>query len=179
LDPGIPPYLVEEDGSPGDVWYSLEGGNYFLIDANLDLDNGFTLAPGIILKFKSGRALVCDNPNAMLRFESFTDDPIILDGETGEPGSWGGLYLGCDFRLIDLKVMNGGEFVLPGATEKANIVSAVPESISGQLFMTQSEISNSAGYGIVIEAGTKNIEYDDPDLENIFENNATGNILRK
>ena len=45
LDPGIPPYLVEEDGSPGDVWYELGGDNYFLIDANLDLDNGFTLAP--------------------------------------------------------------------------------------------------------------------------------------
>ena len=75
--------------------------------------------------------------------------------------------------------MNGGEFVLPNATEKANIVSAVPESLTGQLFMTQSEISSSAGYGIVIEAGTKNIAYDDPALENIFENNATGNILRK
>ena len=179
LAPGIPPYLVEEDGSPGDVWYSLGGNNYYLIDADLDLENGFTLAPGSVLKFKSGRALICDNPNTTLRFEALNQDPIILDGETGEPGSWGGLYLGCDFRLINTIITNGGEFILPGATEKTNIVSAVPTSLVGQFYMSYSEISNSAGYGIVIEAGTKDIEYEAPDNNNTFENNALGDIIRK
>jgi len=179
LDPGIPPYLVEEDGSPGDVWYNLGGDNYYLIDANLEIEDVFALAPGSVLKFKSGRALICDNPNATLRFEALNQEPIILDGEAGTPGSWGGLYLGCDFRIINTIIKNGGEFIIPGATEKTNIVSAVPESLVGQLYMSYSEISNSAGYGIVIEAGTKDIEYEDPGLENTFENNASGNILRK
>lgn len=76
-------------------------------------------------------------------------------------------------------VRNGGEFLLPDATEKANIVSNYKLSRYEDQYLTNSVISNSAGYGIVIEENSPNFEFDAPESNSTFSNNSSGNILIK
>ena len=107
------------------------------------------------------------------------NNPVTLDNEAGTPGSWGGLMLIGRFRIDRLIVNNGGEFVLPNATEKANIISNFPFGDGYNRLFVNSTVSNSAGWGSVVEPGTYNFEFDDPAKNNTFSNNASGDILVK
>ena len=104
-------------------------------------------------------------------------NPVIFDGYSGTPGSWGGFLLEGYFRINGLIIKNAGEFLLPGATEKANIVSKYNLSNYQNQYLTNSEISNSAGWGIVVEPNTYNFEFDKPENNNTFNNNALGDII--
>ncbi len=179
LAPGLAAYLVEEDGIPYDPWMGLGDDNFYLIDANILDGSMFSLYSGAILKFKAGRSLIRDITNYNLYFLGTPSKPIILDSELGTPGTWGGIYLGSNYRIENTIIKNGGEFLLPNASEMANIVSAIPAGDNGVYIMQESTISNSAGYGIVIEANTKNFEFENPEFNNTFENNVQGNIIRK
>ena len=132
------------------------------------------------MKFKSGRSLLRTNSEYVISLRGIASHPIILDSEAGTPGTWGGLYLGTSrFGMEHVIIRNGGEFVLPNATEEANIVSASPESDNDFREMINTTISNSAGYGIVVESNTVDFDFENPEYNNIFENNSQGNILRK
>lgn len=178
---GIPAFLVQGDGTPNEYypWYGLGNDNFYLIDADILDGQRFTLEPGVILKFKAGRSLLRTNPNESLSFRGIANEPIILDGEAGTPGSWGGVYLGGRFGIEHVIIKNGGEFILPGATEKANVVSATPTGSNEFREMLNTTIANSAGYGIVVESGSLDYDFDNPQYNNTFTNNQQGDIIRK
>ncbi|RKY91676.1 MAG: hypothetical protein DRQ01_07350 [Ignavibacteriae bacterium] len=182
LDPGIPPVLVvESDLEPVGQLYGLGGDNYYLIDIDWIQTGDFTINAGVHLKFKSGRSFIREfNPFVTLfAIKGEPGNPVIFDGEDGTPGSWGGLMLADGFRIEHLIVKNGGEFILPNATEKANIVSAYIRSGGDQQVFRNSTISNSAGWGIVVESGTWDFEFDEPAKNNTFTNNTSGDIIIK
>lgn len=178
LNENTPACLLQGEGAPINFWYPLGDDNYYLVDAVISDDSDFRIMPGTILKFKSGRSLIRADESFYISLRGTQAEPIILEGEDDSPGSWGGLYLGTYGGFEHVIIRNGGEFVLPNATEEANIVSAVPAD--EEIFeMVNSTISNSAGYGIVVEAGTKDFDYEDPDNNNIFENNELGDVVKK
>ena len=180
LEPGLAACLVEGEGVPQRNLYMLGGDNFYLIDANILDGDHFTINPGVIMKFKSGRSLVRTNNEYNFSVRGLSGEPIILDGEAGTPGSWGGVFLGGNrFGFEHVIIKNGGEFVLPGATEKANVVSAAPDAPNDSREMIHTTISNSAGYGIVVEANTLDYDYENPEHENVFENNGSGNVVVK
>ena len=84
-----------------------------------------------------------------------------------------------EFQMEHTTISNGGEFLLPNASEKANIVSAFNGDESAPNYIRNCTISNSTGYGIVVEANTLNYDYDDPDKNNTFTDNASGSVIVK
>ena len=187
LNPDVPAILVQGDGRAELKWRDLGESNFYLVDANIKADpiSGFDLAPGVHMKFRSGRYFKYSpggSGNSQLLWLGTEDEPIILEGENDEPGSWGGIYLGgtdAYFKLDHCIIRNGGEFILPGATEKANVISAYQAGWYDLILFTNNTISGSAGYGIVVEAGSYNPEFDDTAKNNEFYDNTSGNILVK
>jgi hypothetical protein len=183
MNPGVPAVLVEGQGSPSSLtWQSLGTGNYYLVDADLDFGTvRMRLNAGVHLKMASGRALVFNGDNPVF-FEAFgtAENPIIIEGEDGTPGSWGGIYIeSASFRMQHCTIKNGGEFILPGASEPANFVNNSRESF-GTYLIQNCTFSGSAGYGFVEEYNIRN-PYDvlAPELENTFSNNALGDFIKK
>jgi hypothetical protein len=188
LAPGIPAILVQGNGRAEISWLGLNDDNFYLIDAEITTDpvGGFTLDEGCHLKFKSGRSFIYNpapNSNyASVKFSGTADNPVILEGEVDEPGSWGGVYFGGGDGWFQIKhsiIRNGGEFILPGATEKANVISAYTGQWTDLVQFHDNTISGSAGYGIVVESGTYDFEYDAPGKNNTFLDNASGDVLVK
>ena len=179
MNTAVAAVLVEDgDGSPGLPWYDLGGDNYYLIDAEIPGSSSFILEAGVILKFKESRYLHRNQNSIAVQFRGTEERPVIIDGEAGTPGSWGGIYMASEFRIEHAIIKNGGGFLLPNASEKANIVSAFNGNESAPNKLINSTISDSDGYGIVIAPNTIDYEYDAPGKNNIFINNALGDILK-
>ena len=182
LSSGVPAVLVSEANlNPEGRLYSLGYDEYYLMDTNWEIFGDFIIEAGVHIKFNSGRYFRRGTSSVLTLFEiqGTQSNPVIFDGHTDTPGSWGGFLLEGYFRINGLVIKNAGEFILPGATERANIVSKYNLSLYDQQYLTNSEISNSAGWGIVVESGTYNFEFDDPAKNNTFSNNASGDILVK
>jgi len=179
----IPAVEVDESvlGIPFGSWYGLGGENYYLIDQDFNCQGEFSLYEGVYLKLSSGHSLIRPrNPEQrFLNIQGTQENPVIIDGEAGSSGSWGGMLLQGYYRIEHLIVRNGGEFILDEATEKANIISDFQESNPASCFFINSTVSNSSGWGIVVESFSVNFEFDDPEKNNTFQNNASGDILIK
>jgi len=179
LGDGIAAVLVQEDGYPTASWYGLGGDNFYLIDATIQSGAVFRLEAGVILKFKAGQSLIrlLSSYGKELIINGTAENPVILDGELGTPGSWGGVYLGGEFQINHAIIKNGGEFLLPDASERANIVSAFNGRDDAPNSIKNTTIASSAGYGIVIENRTLHYGYDDPANNNTFIDNALDDLL--
>jgi len=181
LAEGIPAVLVQESElEPVNTWYGLGDGNYYLIDTDIISFGFFTLDAGVHLKFTSGHSFMRRDANLSIHMwiEGDPDNPVIFDSEVGTPGTWGGFFLSSAFTIENLIVKNGGEFIIDGASERANIISATRE-FPETLKFENCTISNSAGWGIVVESNTVDLEYDVPAKNNMFSNNASGDVLVK
>jgi hypothetical protein len=181
LDSYVAAVLVEDgegESAPGLPWYPMGGDNYYLIDAEIPGHAAFTLEAGVVMKFKEDRYLHRNQNNIAVKFLGTAEKPVILDGEAGTPGSWGGIYMASEFQIEHTIIKNGGGFLLPNATEKANIVSAFNGRDDAPNRLINSTISDSEGYGIIIAPNTIDYGFDDPGKNNVFMNNALGDILK-
>ena len=188
LNAGVPGCLVEGDGALSvTTWPALEN-SFYLIDANIDLmgSGGMTFQGGEHLKFKQGRYLNWNtngnySPVFILKVEGEVDNPVIFEGETATSGSWGGLVLGGNFNIDYLQVKNGGEFLLPGAGNKANIFFDFTSIDNNDYFKTfnNSTISGSEGYGVVQSNSAVAFDFEDAGKNNTFSNNTLGNVIRE
>lgn len=187
LDPGVPAVLLQGEGPPTDRWPELGGENYYLVDADLTYTNWiipWTVSAGAHLKFKSGRSYTYNPPfNSFaqpIRFEGESGNPIIFDGDIDAPGSWGGVYLGGGdgyFNITHTIIRNGGEFLIDDATELANVISNY-QGIDGSLLkFNNCTVSDSAGYGLVQEAGS--LDYNYEGNGNTYADNASEDVLKK
>ena len=182
LDEGVPAVLVNEANlAPEGRLYGLGDNNYYLMNTDWEVYGDFIIEAGVHLKFKSGHSFVRGAVAVVTYFHiaGTSENPVIFDSEDGTPGSWGGMLLEGRFKIEHFIIRNGGEFLLPNATETANIISNYPFGDGAQQIFENSTVSNSAGWGIVVESGTYNFEFDDPTKNNTFSNNSSGDILVK
>ena len=183
MNTGVPAVLVFDSDfhEPLGNWYGLGGDNYYLCDLDFRVTGTIFLYEGVHLKITSGHAFIRPRgvQATLLGIEGTADNPVIIEGENDTPGSWGGMLLAWNFRVDNLIVKNGGQFIIPGGSEKANIVSNYNETKDGGLFVKNTTISNSAGWGIVVEPESYDFKFDDPALNNTFSNNASGDIFVK
>ncbi len=156
--------------SPLGTWNSLGVSNFYLISNNLRQSGGsWTLAPGVNLKFKSGKFLELEQGGFTAIGTS--ESPITFESETGTAGSWAGIHVQTTTKFEYCRIKNGGEVLIlkngvTPATEKANIVFNYGGIISTNTFKNN-VISGSGGYGILVEAGKQN-----PDALNVVNNNG-------
>ena len=188
LDPAVSGCLVEGDGALElNRWPPLTN-SFYLIDADVDLmaSAGMTFSGGAHLKFKHGRSLKWItngnySPNFILNVAGALNNPVIFEGESDTPGSWGGLVLGGNFNINFLQVKNGGEYLLPGASNKANIFFDFTSADNNDYFKTfiNSTISGSEGYGVVLSNGAVAFDFLDPVKQNTFSGNTLGNVIKE
>jgi hypothetical protein len=132
------------------------------IQAEIDIDSGATL------EFRQGgpRRLFVGGDGQLVA-DASDGDPITFRGVEDSPGSWGGLFIRttADNLLDNVVVSDGG-----GGYRGANI--GVGIDAPGSLTVQNSEISDSAGWGIILDTGTLTEE------NNTFQNNADGAVQR-
>lgn len=125
------------------------------------------------------------NESGALNAQGSADNKIIFTSEEGSPGTWHGISFNTsnDTSSLDYIVVDNGGRIASGANEdfKANII--IQESSTIRL--TNSEINNSSGYGIVVgedaaitdENNTELLSEDALlDAGNTFEGNADGAV---
>lgn len=188
LDADVPGCLVQLDGmlSPYPSWEAIEG-SYFLIDADIDFfrSGGVWLREGVHLKYKSGRAFIWDDSNYdntdYVRIEGTAENPVIMEGEIDSPGSWGGFLLEGNYNISHLNVKNGGEFLLPGASEKANIYYDFRNLINTDQnsVMQNTTVSGSDGYGMVKSNRAIAKDFEASEDNNTFSDNNLGNFFQE
>ena len=187
LDAKVPAVLIQGDGRPTDRWPDLGDGNFYLIDADTTPQLwtlGWRLEAGAHLKFKAGRSYTWNPPPnslaAKVNFDGEEDKPVILEGETDAPGSWGGVFLGGQdgsFEVRHTVIRNGGEFILDDATEKANVVIWYRGLEPDPTVFVNNTVSGSDGWGLVQEAGSFDNDYEGNG--NTYFDNASGDVLKK
>lgn len=187
LDPGVAAVLLQGEGPPTDRWPDLGGDNFYLVDADLTYTSwniSWTLSAGAHLKFRAGRSYTYNPPpNSLaqpIRFNGISDDPIVLEGESDSPGSWGGIYLGGVDGYFDIRhttIRNGGEFIIDDATERANVIANYTGVYSSLVKFTNCTVSGGAAWGLVQEAGS--IDYNYEGNGNTYFDNASGDVLKK
>ena len=188
LPENVPGCLIEQDGSPQEfIWPEIEN-SYYLIDADINFNTlrNINFKSGAHLKFKAGRSLNWIVNGSYDIYERFTvegtaDKPVVFEGATNTPGSWGGLVLEGHFNLNHLHIKNGGEFIMPGASTKANIFFDYQDSGSTDFWktFTYCVVSGSDGYGIVLSSSAIDFDFEDPAKNNTFSDNGLGNIIRE
>ena len=84
-----------------------------MIDATIQSGAVFRLEAGVILKFKAGGSLIrtLSSYGKELIIKGTAENPVILDGELGTPGSWGGVYLGGGIAPKILQRLQEPEFL--------------------------------------------------------------------
>lgn len=191
MSTGVPAVLVQGSDFAGDTWHGLGGENFYYIDTHIqgppNSQAGWTLNPGVKLIFRDGEyySYYVGGSGVVqpIRINGSASEPVVFDSESGTPGSWGGILLysvGDGWWDIDhFEIRNGGGFIIPNATEKANVSTYHTGFYTNLIKFTNSTIENSDGWGIVVEQNSFDYGYDDPSRNNIFNNNSAGDVLVK
>jgi hypothetical protein len=170
------------------TWPALPGGHFYLATTDIVMfPSGITLSPGVILKFKSGKSLRTPIPQNGSYFPGLNlyaigtaEKHIIFDSEEGTPGTWNGMRLDQAYKLDYCEIRNGGQGLIEGATEKANVIFNFSYGGSDNVFYySNSHSTGSAGYGAAIETGVSDPGVNNVNYHNTFSNNVSGNFIRK
>ena len=183
LQPGVAAVYVNGDGAARDTWYALGTGNYYLIDADFIPSSwGLTIESGVHLKFKSERFFNWNplNMDLGLEIKGTAENPVVIEGEEDNPGSWGGAYLRGLYIVKHAKFINGGGFPLADdlGTETGNVVTAFNGTQEQLALLDNCTFENSAGYGLIKAPISIDYMWEDPKWNNTFTNNANGDVLK-
>ncbi len=152
------------------AWQGLGSGNFYEFTGNLTMtSNALTLDEGVHLKFRDDKGLYYSGPK--LTISGTSVNPVTIEGS----GDWLGMMVGnntstnfiADYLIVD----GGGHGVMTGigVTQAANLVinTSLNNPSTSQFSVTNSTMSNTAGYGIYV-TGTNAFWYDflDPSFGN-------------
>ncbi len=165
---------------PSNTWQALGGSNFYLITGNIFAPFSWTLAPGVNMKFKTGKSL--DVQGGTFTAIGTAISPITFDSEAGTAGTWPGIVIESAYKIEFCQIKNGGEtFLFKGgvtqATEKANIV--FNNTTNAANTFKNNSINGSVGYGILVEAGKQNPDALNVANNNTFSTNTSGNVIVK
>jgi hypothetical protein len=153
---------VTEDATWPAMNVPYQFSNTVSIQSDVDIE------PGATLEFQQGGPIrLFVGSDGQLVADASGGDPITFRGVQGTPGSWGGIFVRTtrDNRFDNVVVSDGGE-----GYRDANIGVGIDGE--GALTITDSDISDSAGWGIILDNGSLTAE------NNTFRNNAKGDIQR-
>lgn len=126
-----------------------------------------TILPGVELYFtRTAGMIVTGN----LNINGSASKPVSIDGLTGTPGSWNGIYVKNGNTLITYaSILNAGYRAIEGLTEPAAL------TVEGTFNMQHSEVSGSIGIGIFLK-DQATIQYAENFSGNTLQNNITSTI---
>ena len=158
-----------------DEWRGLGEGNFYYFTGNLVADNdAFLVGSGAHMKFADGKSIIIGSSNTMT-LDGTSAEPIVIEGMNTGANSWNGILIDdqAAFNSDYATISNGGSGLIFGTTQAANIVIGTTQTT---VDVTNTTISNSNAYGVVIESGAYPYDFLDAAYNNVFTNNASGDV---
>ena len=132
------------------AWPSLGGDNYYLCKVNIDAST-IVLPAGLHVKFDVNTYF---NITGALTVQGTESDPVLLEGAVGNNGDWIGVGFSSTASIDYLTIKNAGR---AGGTSlfstpfDANLTVMSHPSLN--VSITNSTITNSSGYGVLVKQG--------------------------
>lgn len=158
-----------EQGTTEVTWVALSNQTPYFFSGNVAIESGLVINAGA--NFEAGTDIrVTVGGDGYLSVEGTAAKKVSFTGKTKSPGAWRGIgFFTNDVRnLIDHTVIKHGGSADMGGGLYAKFNVGVENN--DQLVVTNSTISDSAGYGIFAESGSTLTA-----SGNTFSNNASGN----
>ena len=126
-----------------------------------------TMLPGMDIYFtRTAGIIIAGN----LNINGSVNNPVVLDGMSGESGAWNGIYVKSGNALLTYaSILNAGYRALEGLAEPAAL------TVEGAITMQNSEVSGSSGIGIFLKDNAS-IQYAENFSGNTLQNNMTSAI---
>ena len=153
------------------TWPKIDDGTPYYISGNIEVNGGgLIIEAGATLEFGADVRFWIDDDGYLEAIGTSTDK-ITFTGRSESAGYWKGLVIWTNTteNQIDYAIFSYG-----GSSSHGSGVFETNLGVgnSGKLNVTNSEINNSAGYGLYTESGTT-INADAPSV-NTFSDNASG-----
>jgi hypothetical protein len=104
-----------------------------------------------------------------LKLNGQSGSPVIIEGTESKKGHWDGIYMiGSQEILINHTVIRDGGGALE---DKGNVIV---EATTANVTITNTEIVNSKGYGVLIKSGASDFGINDPSSNNTLEGDLGG-----
>ncbi|MBL7112337.1 MAG: hypothetical protein ISS19_10405 [Bacteroidales bacterium] len=124
------------------TWTNLSADIDYLIVESIILKGtrSITIESGAVLQFASGTAFQVNG--------ALTASSVVFEGSENTAGHWDGIYIATDnaVSLSNVTITDGGG----GTVDQANVII---QPAAKSITITNSSITNSAGYGVLIKLG--------------------------
>ncbi|GGW45326.1 hypothetical protein [Arenibacter certesii] len=127
----------------------------YLITNDIHVKGNLTIAPAVTMAFETDKGLFVDASGSIIAVGAL-EGPIVLTGKMKIPGYWKGLVLNSNSSLNLLEKVTieyGGSSAAQGLEEAANL--ALDNANTANLTLVNTKIQHSAGFGVLVERGTK------------------------
>ncbi|MDO1450260.1 right-handed parallel beta-helix repeat-containing protein [Rhodocytophaga aerolata] len=159
-------------GSP-ETWQGFDDHTPYLVSGELTINTGLELKPGVVIQLAKDVTVVI-NTEGYINAKGLFGNPIVFTGYNKTPGYWNGIRVNSQIAL------NEWEFVEISYAGSGSLVSGKKASVGltgpgTNLFIKNSKINNSGGYGIFVGRGSD--FRDEVYNENTFQNNALDHVF--
>lgn len=148
--------IVEVSGTSLDVdstWVALNGGVPYRVMDNLVVDATLTISPGVTVEFDSAGILIIDDTTGGIIAEGTASERIVFTGAEQVAGYWRGIEIQSNAATNAMDYVTVSYAGHPSGLGGDVAAIQLDGFHSGQLTLTNSEISNSDSDGVVVESG--------------------------
>lgn len=135
-------------------------GADYLVTGTVTMNAQLTIAPGVIIEFADNQGLAIGTQGTLVAVGT-TTNPIVLTGQQKSSGFWKGIELESNNVMNEITFVTV-EYGGSGGFDGANLLSNLVVQESGKVKITNSNFTNSAGYGIY----TRSLESELPEFTN-------------
>lgn len=152
-----------------------EGVDY-IVECDVSVDGVMTIEPGVTIEFRANTALEIQNDGAIIAVGT-ASEPISFIGENSSRGFWRGLGVrSSDARneLSHVIITDAGSDILNETwSDVRAAVSVLTTTEDARLSIQNTEIANSAGYGLAVDEDASLIAFAD----NTIRDNSLSAVL--
>jgi hypothetical protein len=153
---------------PLGTWINLEAEiDYVIIEPiKIKATKDLIIEAGSTIRLLAGRYI---EVSGGLQVNGQPDAPVTFEGTQSKKGHWDGIFLnGTREIMINHAVIRDGGGALE---DKGNVIVEAPAS---NVTITNAEIVNSKGYGVLVKAGALDFGINDPASNNTMEGDLGG-----
>gem|GEM_PF-2392711 len=151
-----------------DNWQDIGSGiDYRVVDSvSIVSTKSLTIDPGVTIQFAEGAVF---NISGSLAAAGTASNPIAFTGAGNTAGLWRGIFIRTDNSVVmDYVTISGGG---GDATDKANVII---RKGAAKVTITNSTITNSAGYGVLVKSGASGFAINAPESNNTLSGTLGG-----
>ncbi len=153
---------------PLGTWINLDAEiDYKIIEPlKIKATKDLVVEAGSTIQLLAGRYI---EVSGGLQLNGQSGTPVTIEGTESKKGHWDGIFLnGTQEILINHAVIRDGGGALE---DKGNVIV---EATAANVTITNTEIVNSKGYGVLIKSGASDFGINDPASNNILEGDLGG-----